>query len=42
MAELVRASFLIDTLSMLKVEDSNPGFADYFSLLAKFGKEQRN
>ena len=29
-AELVRASILIDILSMLKVEGSNPGFADYY------------
>ena len=30
MAELVRASYLIDTLSMLKVEGSNPGHPETF------------
>ena len=29
-AELVRASYLIDTLSMLKVEGSNPGHPETF------------
>ena len=29
-AELVWVSHLIDTLSMLKVKGSNPGFIDYF------------
>ena len=30
-AELVRASYIIDTLSMLKVEGSNPGGGIFFA-----------
>ena len=40
LAELVRASYLIDTLSMLKVEGSNPGFANYFLDWQSLGKNE--